>query len=53
MRMMITGFGPFLEHSVNLSEKMLYLLKEDPALAHHEIETVKLPVEFGKAFEVY
>ena len=53
MKILITGFGPFLDNAENISQKMLQFLKEDPGLSHLDISTQELPVEFSRAFEVF
>lgn len=48
MKILVTGFKPFLGHDQNPSE----LLSEQLAKNFSEVESLILPVEFGRAFEV-
>ena len=53
MKILITGFGPFLENAKNTSQEILFLLKTEPVLTSLDLQTLELPVEFSLAFEVF
>ncbi len=48
MKILVTGFKPFLGHDQNPSERLSVELAQN----FSEVESLVLPVEFGRAFEV-
>lgn len=50
-RVLVTGFKPFLGESINPSEVLLEEIKRDFAVSRN-VDTLVLPVSFGKAFAV-
>ncbi|MBY0451393.1 MAG: pyroglutamyl-peptidase I [Bdellovibrionaceae bacterium] len=48
MKILVTGFKPFLGHDQNPSERLSVELAQN----FSEVESLILPVEFGRAFEV-
>ena len=48
MKILVTGFKPFLGHEQNPSERLSVELAQN----FSEVESLVLPVEFGRAFEV-
>lgn len=48
MKILVTGFKPFLGHNENPSERLSIELAQN----FSEVESLILPVEFGSAFEV-
>ena len=50
-RVLVTGFKPFLGETINPSEVLLEEIKKDFAVSKN-VDTLVLPVSFGKAFAV-
>lgn len=48
-RILVTGFKPFLHHTINASERVLSHLKEE----RHDIETLLLPVSFQNSYREF